>query len=77
VGRTGSGREDFSKRDAVEAREERGREERGGATTWRDAGVSPARDGFVAGMGVYDELGGGIDAVHVRCEMATPPPTTR
>ena len=24
-----------------------------------------------------DELGGGIDAVHVRCEMVTLPPTTR
>jgi hypothetical protein len=28
-------------------------------------------------MGVYDELGGGIDAVHVRCEMVTLPPATR
>jgi hypothetical protein len=37
----------------------------------------PAGDGFVAVMGVYDELGGGIDAVHVRCEMVTLPPTTR
>ncbi len=37
----------------------------------------PAEDGFVAVMGVYDELGGGIDAVHVRCEMVTLPPTTR
>lgn len=34
----------------------------------------PANDGFVAVMGVYDELGGGIDAVHVRCEMVTLPP---
>jgi hypothetical protein len=33
----------------------------------------PAEDGFVAVMGVYDELGGGIDAVHVRCEMVTLP----
>jgi len=28
-------------------------------------------------MVVYDELGGGIDAVHVRCEMVTLPPATR
>lgn len=34
----------------------------------------PAEDGFVAVMGVYDELGGGVDAVHVRCEMVTLPP---
>lgn len=34
----------------------------------------PADDGFVAVMGVYDELGGGVDAVHVRCEMVTLPP---
>lgn len=34
----------------------------------------PAEDGFIAVMGVYDELGGGIDAVHVRCEMVTLPP---
>ena len=37
----------------------------------------PAEDGFVAVMGVYDELGGGIDAVHVRCEMVTLPPAPR
>jgi hypothetical protein len=46
-------------------------------TSWRAAGISSAGDGFVAVMGVYDELGGGIDAVHVRCEMVTLPPTTR
>ena len=34
----------------------------------------PAEDGFIAVMGTYDELGGGIDAVHVRCEMVTLPP---
>jgi hypothetical protein len=47
------------------------------ATSWRAAEVSSAGDGFVAVMGVYDELGGGIDAVHVRCEMVTLPPATR
>jgi hypothetical protein len=46
-------------------------------TSWRAAGISSAGDGFVAVMGVYDELGGGIDAAHVRCERVTPPPATR
>lgn len=33
----------------------------------------PAEDGVVVIMGTYDELGGGIDAAHVRCEMLTLP----
>jgi hypothetical protein len=31
----------------------------------------------VAVMGVSDERGGGIDAVHVRCERVTLPPAPR
>jgi hypothetical protein len=61
----------------VEDRDERGRACFGAATSWRDAGISSAGDGLVTGMGVYDELGGGIDAVHVRCEMVTLPPAPR
>jgi hypothetical protein len=33
----------------------------------------PAEDGAVVVMATYDELGGGIDAVHVRCDMVTLP----
>lgn len=33
----------------------------------------PAEDGIVAVMANVDELGGGIDAVHVRCDMLTLP----
>lgn len=33
----------------------------------------PAEDGVVVLMAAYDELGGGIDAAHVRCEMVTLP----
>jgi hypothetical protein len=33
----------------------------------------PAEDGLVAVMATYDELGGGIDAAHIRCEMVTLP----
>ena len=34
----------------------------------------PAEDGVVVLMAAYDELGGGIDAAHVRCELVTLPP---
>lgn len=34
----------------------------------------PAEDGFVAVLAVHDELGGGVDAMHVRCDMVTLPP---
>lgn len=34
----------------------------------------PAEDGFVAVLAVHDEVGGGLDAVHVRCDMVTLPP---
>jgi hypothetical protein len=33
----------------------------------------PAEDGVVVLMAAYDELGGGIDAAHVRCELTTLP----
>jgi hypothetical protein len=33
----------------------------------------PAEDGVVVLMAAYDELGGGIDAAHVRCELVTLP----
>ncbi len=33
----------------------------------------PAEDGVVVIMATYDELGGGVDAAHVRCEMLTLP----
>lgn len=33
----------------------------------------PAEDGAVVIMATYDELGGGVDAAHVRCEMVTLP----
>jgi hypothetical protein len=33
----------------------------------------PAEDGVVAVMATYDELGGGVDAVHLRCDMVTLP----
>lgn len=33
----------------------------------------PAEDGVVVLMAGYDELGGGLDAAHVRCEMVTLP----
>jgi hypothetical protein len=34
----------------------------------------PAEDGVVAVMANVDEMGGGIDAVHVRCDLVTLPP---
>ncbi len=33
----------------------------------------PAEDGVVVVMATYDELGGGVDVAHVRCEMLTLP----
>ncbi len=33
----------------------------------------PAEDGVVAVLATYDELGGGVDAVHLRCDMVTLP----
>jgi hypothetical protein len=54
AGRTGSGRENFSKRDAVEERDERGRACRGAATSWRDAGISSAGDAGGGGVGAED-----------------------
>jgi hypothetical protein len=33
----------------------------------------PAEDGVVAVMANVDEMGGGIDAVHVRCDLVTLP----
>ena len=36
-------------------------------------GDVPAEDGVVAVMATYDELGGGVDAVHLRCDMVTLP----
>jgi hypothetical protein len=35
----------------------------------------PAEDGVVAVMANVDELGGGVDAVHLRCDLVTLPPT--
>ena len=34
----------------------------------------PADDGVVAVMASYDEMGGGVDAVHLRCDLVTLPP---
>jgi hypothetical protein len=33
----------------------------------------PAEDGVVAVMANVDEMGGGVDAVHVRCDLVTLP----